>query len=53
VAIPYPTGTCTLQDAPSFAWRANAMLISSQGNAEYPPAKAAPPWLSNAAKCWV
>jgi len=24
VANPYPTGTCTLQDAPSFAWRANA-----------------------------
>jgi len=26
VANPYPTGTCTLQDAPSFAWRANAEL---------------------------
>ncbi|MEJ1418891.1 MAG: hypothetical protein RPU91_17755, partial [Candidatus Sedimenticola sp. (ex Thyasira tokunagai)] len=24
VANPYPTGTFTLQDAPSFAWRANA-----------------------------
>jgi len=24
VANPYPTGTCTPQDAPSFAWRANA-----------------------------
>ena len=23
MATPYPTGTCTLQDAPSFAWRAN------------------------------
>jgi hypothetical protein len=26
VANPYPTRTCTLQDAPSFAWRANAFL---------------------------
>ena len=27
VANPYPTGTCTLQDASSFAWRTNALLI--------------------------
>jgi hypothetical protein len=26
VANPCPTGTCTLQDAPSFAWRANVFL---------------------------
>jgi len=28
----------------------NAMLISSKGNAEFQPAKADPPLLSNAAK---
>src|SRR5882672_10644668 len=27
VASPYPTGTCTLQEAPSFAWRTNARLL--------------------------
>ena len=26
VVSPYPTGTLTLQDAPSFAWRANAAV---------------------------
>src|SRR5882672_2987201 len=27
VASPYPTGTCTLQEAPSFAWRTNAVPV--------------------------
>jgi hypothetical protein len=31
VANPYPTGTCAPQDAPSFAWRANAELKCGQG----------------------
>lgn len=29
----------------------NAMLISKQGNTKSQTAKAAPPWLSNAATC--
>jgi hypothetical protein len=29
--IPYPTGTCTLQDAPSFAWRSNAATVGRAG----------------------
>jgi hypothetical protein len=30
----------------------NALLINCQGNAKFQCAKAAPPWQSNAAKCW-
>jgi len=36
VANPYPTGTCTLQDAPSFAWRANACGLQAAGERLYP-----------------
>ena len=32
MANPYPTGTCTLQDAPSFAWRANVPFTSRATN---------------------
>src|SRR5262245_34372470 len=34
VARPYPTGTCTLQETPSFSWRENATpeLLPGAGN---------------------
>jgi len=36
---PYPTGTFTLQDAPTFAWRANAHGERLQGKTAYDTTK--------------